>query len=106
MSKSKDKGSAFEREVVALAQSMGLDAIRMPLSGAMFGFKGDVRIEKYMGECKWWAKPISKKLYDIYWKAAEVGCKILFVKHNYGRIMAMVEAEFLFNLLKNQKKQS
>ena len=42
--RSKDKGSRFEREAVAILTAAGLDAKRIPLSGAMRGYKGDVAL--------------------------------------------------------------
>ncbi len=41
---SRDKGANFEREVVNEAIAMGLDAKRVPLSGATSFAKGDVTI--------------------------------------------------------------
>lgn len=41
---SRDKGSRFEREIVNLLKANGLDAYRIPLSGASAGFKGDIQI--------------------------------------------------------------
>jgi Holliday junction resolvase len=53
---SRDKGNRFERAVVIAMNAAGLDAKRVPLSGAMAGFKGDIHY-KYRGvprvmECK------------------------------------------------------
>jgi hypothetical protein len=41
---SRDKGMAFEREVVMRFEEMGIKAQKMPLSGAIPGFEGDVTI--------------------------------------------------------------
>lgn len=41
----RDRGARYEREVVNEAKAFGLDAKRVPLSGAAEGFKGDVLIE-------------------------------------------------------------
>ena len=38
------KGAAFEREVVTRFEEMGIKAKKMPLSGAIPGFEGDVEI--------------------------------------------------------------
>lgn len=40
----KRKGSRVEREIVKLHLDAGIPAMRVPLSGAMPGFKGDVLI--------------------------------------------------------------
>ena len=42
MHASKRKGSYFEREVVAQLQEQGLAALKIPLSGAVSGFEGDI----------------------------------------------------------------
>ena len=56
---SKIKGAEFEREVVRRFEEMGIKAQKMPLSGAVKGFEGDVTIWPYshsdfqmMVECK------------------------------------------------------
>lgn len=50
---SRDKGARNERLFVADAQAAGLDAERIPLSGAVKGsFAGDVRVAGYLGEVK------------------------------------------------------
>jgi Holliday junction resolvase - archaeal type len=50
---SRDKGARNEREFVNLHKEMGVDAERIPLSGANKGsFSGDVRIVGLIGECK------------------------------------------------------
>lgn len=41
---SRDKGSRLERAIVNDLRAAGLDARRVPLSGSMRGFKGDVQI--------------------------------------------------------------
>jgi Holliday junction resolvase len=42
---SRTKGSKIEREVVHLHRDLGIDAHRVPLSGAVTGYKGDVLIK-------------------------------------------------------------
>lgn len=41
----RDKGARFERELVNTAKAHGLDALRVPLSGAAAGFKNDIIIK-------------------------------------------------------------
>jgi len=50
--KSRDKGNRLEREVVNLCKEMGLDAHRVPLSGAVTGYKGDVIVAGMRAEVK------------------------------------------------------
>ena len=57
-SKSKDKGSRFERDIVNRHHEEGITAKKVPLSGAVDGYKGDVEIQypsfgkPTIGECK------------------------------------------------------
>ena len=43
---SRDKGGRFERELVNTAKLHGLEAYRVPLSGAAAGFKNDILIKR------------------------------------------------------------
>ena len=53
---SKRKGNAFEREIVHMLQEAGISAKRVPLSGAVSGYKGDLRVTvgglERCAECK------------------------------------------------------
>ena len=40
--KSRRKGARFELEIVAALQELGIAAIKMPLSGALENFQGDI----------------------------------------------------------------
>lgn len=61
---SRDKGARNERAFVNDCKAAGIDAERIPLSGAMKGsFGGDVRVAGYLGECKVRAEGF-KTLYD------------------------------------------
>ena len=55
--RNKEKGSRLEMAVVKKAQSYGMTANRIPYSGALANWKGDVeiyhqRVGKLVGECK------------------------------------------------------
>ena len=50
---SRDKGAAFEREIVILARDFGLSAQRVPLSGATSYARGDVEIIPGFAEKPW-----------------------------------------------------
>ena len=49
---SKRKGSRVERELVKALQAAGVDALRVPLSGAVEGFKGDILLGDKVAEVK------------------------------------------------------
>ena len=52
-SKSKAKGSGFELEIVRKHQKLGIQAEKMPLSGALGGkYSGDIQVAGLIGECK------------------------------------------------------
>ena len=71
--RSKAKGSHYEREFVAKIDELGLPAMRVPLSGAMEGYKDDVVIADVVrAECKYRKEGAGfKRLHD--WMPAE-GC--------------------------------
>lgn len=50
--KSRTKGGRLEREVVNRCKDLGLDAHRVPLSGAVAGYKGDVIVDDLRCEVK------------------------------------------------------
>ena len=50
--KSRDKGARNERNIVELIQRHGVEAKRVPLSGMMSGYKGDIKMGSWNIECK------------------------------------------------------
>jgi hypothetical protein len=50
--KSRTKGGRLERELVNLCKGMGLEAKRVPLSGAAVGYPGDIQIGDLRAEVK------------------------------------------------------
>ena len=40
----RDKGARVEREITKMLQDNGIDALKVPLSGACEGYKGDIAI--------------------------------------------------------------
>jgi len=65
-SPAKVKGSGFEREVVDILREAGFNAYRIPLSGAVQGFEGDIALKLY-------GKP-----YRIECKRRKAGFKTLY----------------------------
>lgn len=95
---SKNKGSRFEREVVHLARARGLDAFRVPLSGAAAGFKGDViisgnDIRSLTCECKIRKGGLSFLYNNI------TGADVLFYRTDRGHPLAIIRAEDFFDLI-------
>ena len=91
--RSRQKGDRMERAVVNAFLDMGIEAQRIPLSGAMGGeFSGDVIIgsEKFRGECKSRASGFAQ----IYkWLD---NCALLFVKRDRSEtIVCLRMADFL-----------
>ncbi len=60
---SRDKGARNERKLVNMIQSHGIDAKRVPLSGAADGFKGDIIMGQWTIEAKLRADGF-KQIYD------------------------------------------
>lgn len=60
---SRDKGARNERKIVDLIQQHGVEAKRVPLSGAATGFKGDIQMGSWTIECKVRANGF-KQIYD------------------------------------------
>lgn len=52
----RDKGARAERELVHLLTAAGIKARRVPLSGAVEGFGGDLLVEDGDGEARWESK--------------------------------------------------
>ena len=52
VSAAKRKGSGYELEVCHKHHAAGVDAFRIPLSGAMDRFPGDIQIAGMIAECK------------------------------------------------------
>jgi len=95
--KSKQKGYRFEVSVRDKARSFGLDAVRVPLSGAAEGFLGDVVVESKKLSCKARAHGFSR-LYT--WLQ---GYDALVVKQDFHNPLVVVPLEHYLELLKCQK---
>ncbi len=87
----KVKGSGFEREIVNLLKEAGIDAHRVPFSGAMNNNKGDVTFhidgEKIITECKR-RRSGFKTLYG--WLGAN---KVLFFRDDNCEPLAVIRAK-------------
>ena len=97
---SKVKGSGFEREIVALLKSMGCNAQRIPLSGALKGdYKGDIRFGKALGligECKR-RKRAWKDLYDAI---AQDNSDVVFIRPDNEKPLAVMPMDTFETFLK------
>ena len=103
----KEKGSRLERKIAQLIREKGLDkkACRMPLSGAMPHLQADVytslpiHIEAKNQErvqlWSWWN--------TLKGKAKFGKDPILVISGNHRPILAVVEIEYLLNLLKTEQ---
>ena len=92
---SRQKGDRFEREVVNRAKEAGLDASRVPLSGAAGGeFSGDVILQGHKGECK------TRKRFIGQFLSWLEGNHFLFVKEDRSATLVVMRMETLLDLLK------
>lgn len=102
----KQKGNRLERKVAEMYRHYDIDpkATRMPMSGAMTHFKGDIwkpSDYEYVDECKnserirlweWWEQAESQAL------ASRI--PVLHISSNFRPILTVISAETYFNLRK------
>lgn len=90
---SRDKGAAFEREIVNWHKNIGVDAERIPLSGAVKGnYKGDIRLGPTLGmlaECKRRARAYG----DLYAALDQDDADMLFVRADRERTLVVLPIE-------------
>jgi len=92
---SRAKGDRFEREVVNRLKDAGLDASRVPLSGAAGGeFSGDLIVQGRKGECKTRKRFIGQFL---GWLA---GNHFLFLKEDRSDTLVVMRLETFAEFLK------
>lgn len=90
-SKSRRKGSGYEKEIERGHLALGIQASKMPLSGALGGkYSGDVQIAGLIGECK-----RRRKGYSSLYKALEQGggSDVLFVRDDNRETLVVLPWE-------------
>ncbi len=92
--RSKQKGSRFEREVIHVAESLGIKAHRIPLSGAVSDYPGDVSIAGRLCECKKRHKTIA-----FLEKNLKPGIDALIIGTDRERSLVVVKLEDWLKLL-------
>ena len=99
---SRDKGGRFERELVNTAKAHGLEAYRVPLSGAAAGFKNDIIIKQ--GRITWEieAKKRATGFKFIYDNIA--GADILVIGADRQKPLAVLDYEDFCDLLNGAHK--
>lgn len=99
---SRDKGGRFERELVNTAKAHGLEAYRVPLSGAAAGFKNDIIIKQ--GRTTWEieAKKRATGFKFIYDNIA--GADILVIGADRQKPLAVLDYEDFCDLLNGALK--
>ena len=97
---SRNKGAAYEREIVNQLKEHGVLAERVPLSGAMKGnYGGDIKLGPvlgYIGECKRSKKSLSR----IYKALEQDNADFLFARDDLKETVAIVRMETLLTLFK------
>jgi hypothetical protein len=94
---SRQKGDRAEREAVAILRSFGLDAYRVPLSGAASGFKSDVEIRLGNRRLRLESKVRAKEFGLIYrWL---FGVDMLVLKSDCKPMLAVLSLQNLADLL-------
>jgi len=84
--------------VVGLAKGKGLNAMRIPLSGAG-AIKGDVIIENMVFGVKRWKRILPKAVKEDLEKFT--GC---FIREDRGKWYVIIPAEYFFELVKKEAK--
>jgi Holliday junction resolvase len=84
--RSRRKGLVIEREVVNLHRELGVEARRVPLSGACDGFPGDVLVGTFRGEVKARANGTGFRLLEKWLGLND----ILFVRRNHAAPMVVL----------------
>jgi len=92
--RSKQKGGRFEREIVHYAETLGLKAHKIPLSGAVPNYPGDINIAGRLCECKKRHKPIA-----FLEKNLKPGIDALIIGGDYSRPLVVVRLEDWLKLL-------
>lgn len=93
--KSKRKGNRAEREVVRLLKDLGINAKRVPISGAAEGFKGDVVIDdRITAEVKIRASGL-KTVYSWFTQP------VLFMRTNKRPWLVVMDVNTFVKLWKN-----
>ena len=89
----RDKGANYEREIVNWHRERGVDAERIPLSGAVKGnYKGDLKIgpqQALLAECKRRARAYQ----DLYDALDQAGNDMLFVRKDRERTLVVLPLE-------------
>lgn len=87
------KGDIYEREIVNWHRERGVDAERIPLSGAVKGnYKGDLKIgpqQALLAECKRRARAYQ----DLYDALDQDGSDMLFVRKDRERTLVVLPLE-------------
>lgn len=106
-SKNKRKGTYSENKIVKLLNESGIPSERMPLSGAMKRFPGDIAIGgdvldfNYIGEVKFRKNGQGYRMLERWIKKAD----ILFLDKNYDEPLVVIRFSLLSKLLKRSNKK-
>lgn len=96
---SRNKGAAYEREIVNQLKDYGIEAERVPLSGAMKGnYGGDIKLGPvlgYIGECKRTKKGLTR----IYKALEQDNADFLFARDDGKETVAVMRMETLISIL-------
>lgn len=95
--RSKQKGDRAERAIVDLLRSFGLEAYRVPLSGAVNGFKDDIEIRLGTQTLRLESKVRSKAFGNIYRWLANSDC--LVIKADNKEPLAIITLDRLAKLI-------
>ena len=96
----RNKGIRAERQVVAILRELGLDARRVPLSGAAPHFKGDVQIYTKAGKLLAEVKVRRNGFTSLYRWLDESAGEILIIKQDRRPFLTVMPLDVLARILK------
>lgn len=91
----KAKGTGYEREIVDDHRAKGVEAKRVPLSGALADYPGDVQIAGLIAECK----RRRKNFTGLYKALEQQGADMLFVRDDRQETLVVLRYETWWCLL-------
>lgn len=101
---SRQKGDRFERDCIHQLQEVGIEAKRVPLSGAMQGFTGDLQIERLFTTLEIECKTRARAWSDLFgWlKHDKHPPFALFIKADRTDTLVVLSLESFAALLKQE----
>ena len=96
---SRNKGNGYEREIVNRAKQFGLEAQRVPLSGATSYAKGDIEIKVHFQERPWVGECKRRAALPVWIENALGVNDFLAMRADRGETLVVVRLDTFLGLL-------